>query len=267
MAHLGLLNELQAKSNKKKKKKGLEQDLEINYTDCDVTYIYNTLQTSPFSRYYLLLDVRDSNAYNKSRIYQSIHLDLGQIDDMSTIKKLRDIPCNKPNNLKFIESKKIIIYDHNKTDTASNDKISKLKTLLINTQKIRNCRVLSDGFDAFYAKYPFCVITGDHKGMLPKYPHEIIENKLYLGDGQQATKADIVGALKITHIANISKEIKCAFADTIEYIDVEIQDLEDEDILCHIDKGLCICLHRSNIFVYKYATNTLLKWYSLLMMR
>lgn len=59
---------------------------------------------------------------------------------------------------------------------------------------------------------------------------------MYLGDGQQATKEMIVSNLNITHIANISKEIKCAFPEKIKYIDVQIKDLEDEDILSHIQK-------------------------------
>merc|ERR1711971_809872 len=66
------------------------------------------------------------------------------------------------------------------------------------------------------------------------HPHEIIPN-VFLGDGQQAISEQIVSNLGITHIANISKRIKSAFADRIEYIEVHIDDLEDEDIGKHLD--------------------------------
>eukprot|EP01084_Bolivina_argentea_P037336 69032_1 len=121
MANLGgLLNELQLRNEKKKKRKNNSNEVEVNYSDCDITYVYNVLQRSPFFTYYILIDVRNFNEYNTSCIYQSISMDIDGVDDMNTINKLSEIPCNKPNNLKFIETKKIIIYHNNKNYKNSN---------------------------------------------------------------------------------------------------------------------------------------------------
>ena len=225
---MAFLNELQAKGDKKRKP-------ETNYSDCDVTYVYNALQTAPWSKHFLLLDIRSVELFNKSRIYNAINVDFDQIKDMETLKQLSDIPCSKANILKFIGNKKIIIYASNTNDTKeSSEKINAFKQLLIKEENVTNCRILRDGFECFSNKYPFCVVNSNKR--LPKYPHEIIPNKLYLGNGHQATNKMIVSTLNITHTANISKKIKCAFPEKIKYIDVQIDDLEAEDILSHIQK-------------------------------
>ena len=54
---LNFLNELNAKGKKKPK---------INFDDCDETYLYNAIQTSPFNSLYLLVDIRNEELYNKS---------------------------------------------------------------------------------------------------------------------------------------------------------------------------------------------------------
>lgn len=150
---MAFLNELQAKGNKKRQKSIPRP--EENYSDCDVTYVYNALQRAPWSKYHLLLDIRSVEQYNKSRIYNAINLNLDQIKDMNEVKKLSDIPCSKANSLKFIGNLKIIIYDKGNDAQMNQEKINALKQLLIKEENVANCRILRNGLDGFSEKYPF----------------------------------------------------------------------------------------------------------------
>ena len=64
-----------------------------------------------------------------------------------------------------------------------------------------------------------------------KFPSEIFEDWLYLGDCKAAKDEKILQSLGITHILNVAKEIDNAFEDDpnfkVEYEKLDIEDLED----------------------------------------
>merc|ERR1719474_1751260 len=113
-------------------------------------------------------------------------------------------------------------------------KINRMKRVLIQQHAANQCLILSGGFTSFCDQYPFLVVHGKSTRRMIKYPNEILQSALFLGDGQQAVNEKVIDDLKITHIANITQNVQCAFSSKIKYIQIAVEDEQDTDLSVHI---------------------------------
>ena len=109
-------------------------------------------------------------------------------------------------------------------------------------------RIISD----FYNKFPFyCNINDNISNELIKYPNCFIDNKLYLGTGNQASDKLIVKTLNITHIINVTSHIDMPFKNNendnkiedninIKYYNIPIED--NNNIENFIKRFIFICI-------------------------
>ena len=131
------------------------------------------------------------------------------------------------------------------------------------THTSKGCLTLNGGFEAFQTSFPFVCTQSEIRSLVDRekfltiYPSVVLENQLYLGKrqeptesissrretvcvgtGHQATHWKVIRDLKLTHIINISIEHPCAFNDQIEYLHIELDDLDDAPISGHFDEAI-----------------------------
>ncbi len=187
-----------------------------------VGQLYNRLndgQLSPYlldPSYILILDARDKEKYTASHIITAFHYT--ELDTSDFIYE--DLSAYTI----------ILVYDDNGltyslTDSPLSKTFQKIKS------KGFDVNILHGGFEGFNGKYPFLCTDqivhserGRQKLLSPTYPSEIVEGKLYLGKGDQATNEKVVKTLKLTHILNIGSEHDNAFPDDIQYYNVRVPD-------------------------------------------
>ena len=122
---------------------------------------------------------------------------------------------------------------------------------LVNELKLKDVDsiLLQDGYADFYAKYPFLGTSQtvqsskERAKLLASYPSVILDDKLFLGRGDQATNPVVVSNLALTRILNISTEHGNAFPDRVEYYHVKKEDETDlypefHKMISFIDKVL-----------------------------
>ena len=233
---MAFLNELESKSKKNKKKGKKKIKKKLDYGECDISYVYNCLQYAPFRKKYLLLDLRDDNEFSKGSIYGAIQLCLhkyskDQLKDMKSIAKMEyNVPKYlkiKGNPLEFIDGKIVVIYGN-----VNKNVIDVLKDILHKLDGIDVIRYLNNKLDDFQDKYSYLMVSDyENQKRIPKYPSEIIDGVLYLGNGQQSNNDTVIKNLNITAIVNATKIIKCKYEDNgIKYLHIKVDDLENESI-------------------------------------
>ncbi|CAD8072597.1 unnamed protein product [Paramecium primaurelia] len=92
--------------------------------------------------------------------------------------------------------------------------------------KIRQIYILLDPVQIIFANYPFLNYSiVRNRGFLDKtFPNEIIEKKLYLGNGEHAQDTEmLIDILGITHVVNATVEIQ-NYSNQLKYLKVEIYD-------------------------------------------
>ncbi len=96
--------------------------------------------------------------------------------------------------------------------------------------------MLSSDFETFSLKYDYiCTESINKYPNMKQYPSIIIENKLYLGDGADGSNKDEIIKFGITHILNLTYNVKNKFENDNEmsYLNIlqcQINDSEDTDI-------------------------------------
>ncbi|GAB5359441.1 hypothetical protein AAMO2058_000544300 [Amorphochlora amoebiformis] len=171
---------------------------------------YNTLQDYMI----LIVDIRDKKEYEKKCISDSVHISEVKLDSLRSKKKA----------LFFGEKVKEVVETAEKFAGEINPHMSKIRTVLIYEKP------LSD----FEAKFPYLFSTteGNEKKrcyVRKRYPNMIIPDKLYLCNHSSARKWDIIKALKITAILNVTEKTPNAFQDRgIHYLRIPVEDAPDQ---------------------------------------
>jgi len=98
-------------------------------------------------------------------------------------------------------------------------------------EKVRELYILIDGADKLFNTYPFLERKFKDNVKIPppniKYPNDILDGRLYLGDGQQGTNSTVVQQLKITHIVNCTLEINHEGESGVKYLKLPVKDEDD----------------------------------------
>ena len=97
--------------------------------------------------------------------------------------------------------------------------------------------VLTGGFKAFKACHPYLVSNQvpmtdrEKQNLITTYPSIILDGQLYQGRCDQALDKTLLDNLQITHIVNITVNRPCPFTDTIQYLNILLEDEFKSDLL------------------------------------
>ncbi|CAF0856751.1 unnamed protein product [Adineta steineri] len=170
------------------------------------------------AHYLYIIDCRTKEKFDENHIITAIHWE-DALDGTVYISLVE----------RFSE---IVLYDDHGIVFNTTTEMNRVSNRFI-TSGSKLCLVLSGGFPAFHALFPFlCTKTDvrsivDREKFLTIYPSVVLDDQLYLGTGHQATNWKVVRDLKITHIINISFEHQCVFPDKITYLHLQLEDMED----------------------------------------
>ena len=207
---------------------GMPEDTVL--TVCD---LYNVLNDGSLNAYihdegnFLVIDSRGKEKYERSHIITAKHS--SELED-------RSFQSGMGYSLYNI----IIIYGCSLTSAKSET----LKSLWedISMSVAGEVLVLSDGFNAFYQKFPFMctdkIIRNSYdRRSIITYPSTVINYRLYQGKGDQATNEKIIDDLKITHVINITKEHPNAFGDKLTYLRIAVEDVKTSNLLKYFQES------------------------------
>lgn len=196
-------------------------------------WLYNYLGTGV-----IIIDVRTSEDFSFNTLITAINIppSIRGASSMMEIEKLmhpsNGFTCSK------INLRDIVIVGDN--TAANNEWRDELQELLIADRTVMSVNILQESFLEFQSRYPFYTTTnpGDIVTInRMNYPNEIIDEFLYLGNMWQASSIQIIQDLGITHIINSTLDIGNLFENrNIQYLNVEIQDVEEADISSHFDR-------------------------------
>jgi Dual specificity phosphatase, catalytic domain len=141
----------------------------------------------------------------------------------------------------FNKSKLEKLGDHTITQDFVSLRNSILFNKVLSSEKHRYSYLCKTSMKLISENYPFlwkfygsaCHLKPSSTGSLEctRFPSEIFEDCLYLGDCKAASDEKILQSLGITHILNVAKEIDNKFEDDshfkIEYEKLDIEDMED----------------------------------------
>eukprot|EP00469_Lotharella_globosa_P012404 CAMPEP_0167777708 /NCGR_PEP_ID=MMETSP0111_2-20121227/3853_1 /TAXON_ID=91324 /ORGANISM="Lotharella globosa, Strain CCCM811" /LENGTH=432 /DNA_ID=CAMNT_0007667941 /DNA_START=75 /DNA_END=1373 /DNA_ORIENTATION=+ len=98
----------------------------------------------------------------------------------------------------------------------------------------RSVRILSGGFNGLVKKYPF--VPGEKP--IPWYPTIVLDGFLYLGCEADARLEKHLDNLGITHILNVSAEVKNLYPEKYTYMHVDILDEKSSRLDEHFEKTI-----------------------------
>lgn len=208
-----------------------------NIEDITITELYNKLcRFGYFAVATKYIDLRDSNEFNKYHIATSVNVivknkEINSLDDLSVIDTIQT--CKLKWHLKLLTQEAVIVFIG---DGGKNTQL--LISFLLNKYQVTKFMQLKpnkNGLQLFADKYPFMMIKGSgYKEIdesVPDYPHEIIKNKLYLGNYIQSDDKKIISNLQITHIVNVTRQTHKNKLEDIEYYQMAIDDMLSENLL------------------------------------
>lgn len=136
----------------------------------------------------------------------------------------------------------VVVYGNAVSDTRKEDQPEiKLMRELMNYELVEPLLLVS-GYESFQQALPFMCTTKEltirhnHKE-ITVYPSLILENQIYLGKGEQATNAKITSDLKLTHVINIGSEHPSPFTDSIQYLNINLDDNPSSDLKIYFSKA------------------------------
>ena len=223
---------------------------EIEDKEIDVTKLFNLLQQFNINTIKMkIIDLRNNKLFKQKHINTSININYSDKylkhktetgnDNILDLNDILIIDTNcKVQFLKHLQSFKsqtilIIIFDKN--DKQNIKYKQNIQNYLFYTFSVNQYISLKDDFIKFYNKYPFLCNNNDNNNDTKnnKYPTEVIENKLYIGDWKQSENFLIISNLQITHILNVchKKHDLIKIKINIEYKDILLNDDINENIL------------------------------------
>ena len=192
-----------------------------------ISQLYNSMndgQLSPYlfdPMYMLIIDTRCKEDYLSQHINTAIHV--SELESLMTRESL-------------VEYTMIILYDNKGLSHSLKD--STLSTIfdVLREHKLEPF-ILVGGFDSFSSCHPYLCSSvivrteRQRQQLIKNYPSIVIDERLYLGRGDQATNGTVLTNLGITHIANITREHPDAFPNQIQYLRVELDDDNSSNLL------------------------------------
>mmetsp|Transcript_6129 Transcript_6129/g.14768 ORF Transcript_6129/g.14768 Transcript_6129/m.14768 type:complete len:360 (+) Transcript_6129:309-1388(+) len=169
----------------------------------------------------ILLDTRSANEMKEGKLMQSINVPVTDefLSTVSTpqsmIKTIRGAGRFKLNARTRSNKKTVIVSRDGKT--GEKDPAGAVAKILNDAAVL--C-VLEGGFEAFNSKFPFAV----NKMTLPWFPTVLIEDFLYLGSEDDAKQQEHLRRLGITHILNVSSDVKNYFPQQYTYHRINLPD-------------------------------------------
>lgn len=227
-----------------------------------VTSLYNRLQTSGV----VLVDCRKGVDFSAGHLPNALHCPhitsrayLRALSCAEQIVKSVDDVLELCENTKLREKLEIrdlievVIIGGNHTSASFLYRMDwgyRFARMLVNEGRVFSVRFLAQGFPAFAKKYDFMVVSSPLR--LPRelkpheasaetamssplsamrFPNEIVDGFLYLGNFWQANSLEVLHALQISHVINMGaiSEQRNKFKH-VKYFDVAIKDHEDVDI-------------------------------------
>ena len=197
---------------------GTAQPQSPQWTAVDIHELYNIL---PFNC--TVVDIRNPEAFNKSKIWKSKNIYISSeliqethSDHTEIVEKLKRIfgGASFLSQIGGKVRKRFVIVSDTSTPSIYDFIYSIFLEIKSTMEKAANYtfNVLSpQSFTDFNTKYPFYCSDKMDKMRQCIYPSCILQNKLFLGTGQQANTDDVIINLGLTHIVNVSKEIPCKY--------------------------------------------------------
>ena len=181
------------------------------------TQLFNLLNDGQLSPYVmdptllLMVDVRESREYREHHIVTARHRE------------------DLPDDTALSEYTHIVLYDaeghsYSLTDSAMSETMTSLQ------DKGLSPVILTGGYRTFQARYPFLcspqipLNERERQIMLTSYPTEVLDEGLFLGNGDQAENVSVIVNLGITHIVNICRERGCPFRHRLSYLPIALDD-------------------------------------------
>ncbi|XP_038074679.1 serine/threonine/tyrosine-interacting-like protein 1 [Patiria miniata] len=173
---------------------------------CEPTELYNILQQATSypclsdANYLLLLDARQTNEYNESHIITSKKAPRSALGEFL-------VPYDGE-----LECKMHVVVLDSKTRNLKDQEPAIACAQVMAEMGSRNpAKVLRGGYEEFSALYPFLrtqkiIYMPRELDQLRPYPMEVLPGRLYLGDCQQACRADVRKDLKIKGVVCLSAE-------------------------------------------------------------
>eukprot|EP01084_Bolivina_argentea_P234904 395432_1 len=206
----------------------------VPHTFCTGIDIHNILL---FSWQKLFIDIRPENEYKKSHIKQFINIPINSneqtvtktfkkiLDEMNQYKCIHIYCCTNKNiisnklDIKWYEYIQQILCKHFIVEKDEENEDPK-------GYKFATFNTLDMDYETFEYKYKYLINIDNSKGndRIRQYPNIIIENKLYLGDSDDAYNKKIIINYGITHILNVTFECDNEFEDdkdlNIKYLQI-----------------------------------------------
>jgi len=126
----------------------------------------------------------------------------------------------------------VIVSSHGKENSKDHDKARTLASMIRNS---RSLKVLTGGFQGFVAQYPFALTSPN---LIPWYPTIVLDQFLYLGCEADARLLQHLEHLEVTHILNVSGEVKNLYPNRFEYLQINIPDLKSSQIQKHFEQAI-----------------------------
>eukprot|EP01084_Bolivina_argentea_P181976 314245_1 len=199
---------------------------------CNIYDLYNIYCTYNTA---LVIDVREKSQFDKLRIINSINITKTLLDERNAIQIIQSLNINLPS----ISS--IYIYGNNDSTHQTICNTITIQLSKKSLSNISNIYHLNDSFNSFAEKFPF-LYTNIDTHMNLKYPSQIINDKLYIGDIGCATNKKILKNIGITHIVNTTENISNTFQGdsdlNIKYLQIFVDDHVNEDISIYFEEVL-----------------------------
>ena len=212
------------------------------FSFCDVYELFNHVQ---FVWTKLFIDIRPKQQFDKQAITQFLNIP----NDI-----LNDENCDEIVIAKFNAAKKtklgekieaIFVVNGSKMDETI-EFTKYFQKLIVDTYDLNDIPIyiLNTDFDNFRHKFPFlCHGIDDDKYGIHKYPSQILNDKLFLGNMTHAVTKQILLNLKITHIINMTPQFTAQKFDVdkdlnIKYLQCPIYDNETVVINTYFEKAI-----------------------------
>lgn len=196
-------------------------------------YIFNVMQGFP--NHNLIIDVRDTDAYDSLYLNRSINLPYNS--KFSASPSVAELEQFMRGEVKLFARRKrfmiLIVY------SPPGIVFARELEFILRRAKCREVYILDEEFEVFSQNYQF-LSRGPAAGPSnrPKngYPNEIAPFKLYIGDKYHAGDPVVIKDMKITHIVNATRSFLPQFeAKGVVYLNIVLDDLETEDISQHFE--------------------------------
>eukprot|EP01083_Nonionella_stella_P036093 98493_1 len=228
---------------------------------CDIYTLFNALQ---FEWNKLFIDIRPKLIFVKTKInyFINIPFDILSSDQCDEIiiaqilnaKKQRMQNMYSHHDTNAFPFEAIYAVSGNKNRKMDIEVCEYIKKLIADTFDHQKTPIimLNTGGDIFCRRFPFLCHAKEDEVF--KYPSQIVNDELFLGNRSHATTKQVLMDLGITHVINMTTQSMDQMFDfdpdlNIKYLQCAIYDDEEAEIQSHFEKGIAFivnALHQNN---------------------